>query len=82
MTAQEMETTVKALTAPGKGVLVADESTGTIEKRFKGVNAPCTEETRREYRDMSLILNGGESCITTVGVSGVCISFGGCSGLR
>ncbi|MBI5042025.1 MAG: fructose-bisphosphate aldolase class I [Gammaproteobacteria bacterium] len=52
MSAHEMETTVKALTAPGKGILAADESTGTIEKRFKGVDAPCTEDTRREYREM------------------------------
>jgi len=47
-----METTVKALTAPGKGILAADESTGTIEKRFKAVNVTCTEETRRAYREM------------------------------
>jgi fructose-bisphosphate aldolase class I len=52
MNAQELETTVKALTAPGKGILAADESTGTIEKRFKAVNAPCTEDTRRDYREM------------------------------
>jgi fructose-bisphosphate aldolase class I len=51
MNAQEMETTVRALTVPGKGILAADESTGTIEKRFKGVNVPCTEETRRVYRE-------------------------------
>jgi fructose-bisphosphate aldolase class I len=49
---QEMEKTVAELTAPGKGILAADESTGTIEKRFKSVNAPCTEDTRRDYREM------------------------------
>ena len=52
MTTQEMETTVNTLTMPGKGILAADESTGTIEKRFKGVHAPCTGDTRREYREM------------------------------
>lgn len=62
MNAQEMETTVRALTAPGKGILAADESTGTIEKRFKGVNVPCTEETRRDYREMLFTTPGlGES---------------------
>ena len=52
MNAPEMETTVKALTAPGKGILAADESSGTIEKRFKAVSVPCSEETRRAYREM------------------------------
>ncbi|MDQ3189565.1 MAG: fructose-bisphosphate aldolase class I [Pseudomonadota bacterium] len=50
--AQEMTRTVAELTARGKGVLAADESTGTIEKRFKSVNVPCTEETRRDYRGL------------------------------
>lgn len=49
---QEMERTVADLTAPGKGILAADESTGTIEKRFKSVEVPCTEENRRAYREL------------------------------
>jgi fructose-bisphosphate aldolase class I len=49
---QELETTAKALVAAGKGILAADESLGTIEKRFKGVGAACTEETRRAYREL------------------------------
>lgn len=48
----ELEKTVADLATAGKGILAADESTGTIEKRFKAVNAPCTEETRRSYREM------------------------------
>lgn len=52
MTTAELEKTVQQLTAPGKGILAADESTGTIEKRFKAVNVPCTEQTRRAYREM------------------------------
>lgn len=51
MLIQEMGKTVAELTAPGKGILAADESTGTIEKRFKSVNATCTGDTRRNYRD-------------------------------
>lgn len=49
---QEMEKTVAALTAPGKGILAADESTGTIEKRFRSVDVACTEENRRSYREL------------------------------
>ena len=40
------------LTAPGKGILAADESSGTIEKRFKALNVPSTAETRRDYREL------------------------------
>ena len=49
---QEMTRTVAELTAPRKGILAADESSGTIEKRFKAVNIPCTDETRRDYREL------------------------------
>jgi fructose-bisphosphate aldolase class I len=41
-----------AMVAPGKGLLAADESTGTIEKRFDAINVASTEETRRDYREM------------------------------
>src|SRR6478752_10273282 len=41
-----------ALVAPGKGVLAADESTGTIKKRFDAINVASTEESRRDYREM------------------------------
>jgi fructose-bisphosphate aldolase class I len=40
------------MVAPGKGLLAADESTGTIEKRFKKLGIECTEESRRDYREM------------------------------
>ena len=40
------------LVAPGKGVLAADESTGTIKKRFDAINVASTEESRRDYREM------------------------------
>jgi fructose-bisphosphate aldolase class I len=49
---QEMTRTVAELTATGKGILAADESTGTIEKRFKSVNVASTEQTRRDYREL------------------------------
>ena len=41
-----------ALVAPGKGILAADESSGTIKKRFDGINVESTEESRRDYREM------------------------------
>ncbi len=44
--------TARAMVAKGKGVLAADESAGTCEKRFQSVNVPCTEENRRTYRGL------------------------------
>jgi fructose-bisphosphate aldolase, class I len=41
-----------AMVAPGKGVLAADESSGTIKKRFDDIHVVSTEETRRDYREM------------------------------
>jgi fructose-bisphosphate aldolase class I len=41
-----------AMVAPGKGILAADESTGTIKKRFDAIGVASTEETRRDYREM------------------------------
>ena len=47
-----LESIARALVAPGKGILAADESTGTIKKRFDDVQVESTEENRRAYRDM------------------------------
>ncbi|MGH7951022.1 MAG: class I fructose-bisphosphate aldolase [Limisphaerales bacterium] len=52
MNAHAMESTVEALVASGKGILAADESFSTIEKRFKDFQIPSTEENRRDYRQM------------------------------
>lgn len=41
-----------AMVAPGKGILAADESSGTIKKRFDTINVESTEENRRDYREM------------------------------
>lgn len=48
----ELHRIAQAMVAKGKGILAADESFGTIEKRFKSVNLPSTEEHRRAYREM------------------------------
>ncbi len=41
-----------AMVAPGKGILAADESSGTIKKRFDAINVESTEDNRRDYREM------------------------------
>jgi len=41
-----------AMAAPGKGILAADESTGTIKKRFDSIGVESTEDARRDYREM------------------------------
>jgi len=52
MNLQELNGVAKALVAKGKGILAADESFGTIEKRFKSINVASSEEQRRAYREM------------------------------
>jgi fructose-bisphosphate aldolase class I len=48
-----------AMVAPGKGILAADESTGTIKKRFDAINVESTEQNRRDYREM--LFRSGEA---------------------
>src|SRR5438876_12319506 len=43
-----------AMVVPGKGLLAADESSGTIKKRFDAINVASTEDSRRDYREMLL----------------------------
>jgi len=50
--AAELVETARAIAASGKGILAADESTGTIGSRFKGINVENTEEHRRKYRQL------------------------------
>ncbi len=52
MMTQDLAATARALVAPGKGILAADESFPTIEKRFKRLNIESTADTRRAYREM------------------------------
>ncbi len=52
MSANDLAAIALAMVAPGKGILAADESTGTIGKRFDGIGVENTEENRRAYRDM------------------------------
>jgi len=54
MNVEQLLETAAAMVAPGKGILAIDESTGTIQKRFDTIGVDCTEDNRRDYRDMLL----------------------------
>jgi len=54
MNQTDLEKTAKEMVASGKGLLAADESEKTCQKRFDSVGVECTEETRREYRSLLL----------------------------
>ena len=58
--------TAAAMVARGKGVLAADESSGTCEIRFKTINTACTEENRRAYRGLLFATPGVEKYISGV----------------
>ncbi len=49
---ERLEDIAARMTAPGKGILAADESTGTIKKRFDTIGLASTEESRRDYREI------------------------------
>jgi fructose-bisphosphate aldolase class I len=49
---EAMRTTARELVSPGRGILAADESTGTIQKRFDQIGVGSTEENRRRYRQL------------------------------
>ena len=48
----ELNKIAVAMVAPGRGILAADESSGTIKKRFDAIGVESTEDTRRDYREM------------------------------
>jgi fructose-bisphosphate aldolase class I len=66
MNLQELRDNAQALVAPGKGILAADESTGTIKKRFDSINVESTEETRLNYREMLFRTPGAAEFISGV----------------
>jgi len=66
MNVSELEATARAIVAPGKGILAADESTGTIKKRFDKIGVESTEENRRAYRDLLFTTDGVEEFISGV----------------
>jgi fructose-bisphosphate aldolase, class I len=66
MADKALEVTARALVAPGKGILAADESDGTIKKRFDSIDVESTEENRRAYRDLLFTTPGMEEHISGV----------------
>jgi fructose-bisphosphate aldolase class I len=66
MKTETLESVARKLVAPGKGILAADESSGTIEKRLKSINVPSTEENRRAYRDVLFTTKGAGEFISGV----------------
>src|SRR5437899_7737110 len=66
MKSEDLESVARKLVAPGKGILAADESSGTIEKRLKTINVPSTEENRRAYREILFTTAGSGEFISGV----------------
>ena len=58
--------TARALVAPGNGILAADESSGTIKKRFDSIGCESTEDRRRAYREMLFTTPGAAEYISGV----------------
>ena len=66
MNRSELEAVARSLVAPGKGILAADESAPTIEKRFDAIRLPSTEENRRAYRELLFTAPGVDPFISGV----------------
>ena len=62
----ELHEIATSLVAEGKGILAADESSGTIKKRFDSIGVESTEENRRTYRDLLFLTEGAEEFISGV----------------
>jgi fructose-bisphosphate aldolase class I len=58
--------TARELVAPGKGILAADESSGTIKKRFDSIGCESTEDRRRAYREMLFTTEGAGQYVSGV----------------
>ena len=61
-----IEEIAKMMVAKGKGILAADESTGTMEKRLKSVNVECTEKNRLNFRETLFSSNSMKTSISGV----------------
>jgi fructose-bisphosphate aldolase class I len=66
MNIAELNATARCLVAPGKGILAADESSGTIKKRFDSIGLESTEDRRRAYREMLFTTTGVAEFISGV----------------
>jgi len=66
MSKQELEKVARAMVTKGKGILAADESMGTIKRRFDSINAESSDTNRRAYREMLFTTPGIEEAISGV----------------
>src|SRR5438045_8535572 len=66
MDIQQLNETASAIVAEGKGILAADESDGTIKKRFDSIGLESTEDNRRAYRELLFSTEGVEEFISGV----------------
>jgi len=66
MSKRSLNEIARALVAPGRGILAADESTGTIKKRLDSINVECTEDNRRAYRELLFTTKGANDFISGV----------------
>jgi fructose-bisphosphate aldolase class I len=66
MNTASLSATARALVAKSRGILAADESTGTIKKRFDSIKLESTEENRRTYREMLFTAPGAAEYISGV----------------
>jgi fructose-bisphosphate aldolase class I len=61
MNLSDLNKIAEAMTAPGRGILAADESSGTIKKRFDAIGVESTADSRRDYREMLFRARDGMS---------------------
>ena len=66
MDKQLLMATARDMVAEGKGILAADESSGTIKRRLDSINVPSTEENRRAYRELLFTTPGVEAFISGI----------------
>lgn len=66
MNLAELNKVAEAMVAPGRGILAADESSGTIKKRFDAIGVESTEDSRRDYREMLFRASEGMKSISGV----------------
>jgi fructose-bisphosphate aldolase class I len=66
MNSSNLSAIAASMVAPGKGILAADESSGTIKKRFDSIKVESTEDNRRGYRDLLFTTTGAEEFVSGV----------------
>ena len=75
MSLAELNKVARDMVTPGKGLLAADESSGTIKRRFDAIGVECTEDNRRDYRELLFqtaeAMSNLEEIAATPGLDGI-----------